>query len=141
MCREEIQWALDAGIPIVPVVATVDKLKIEDFVEEGQTGTDAEGQTYGIDFSSYNFVHLDYSGPLFLEASLESILKQIADGETAREDEITAAGSAELGQVYAEQNAMRLELQQNAMRMELQQNAMRMDFSTSPGKSAYSMRK
>ena len=132
MCREEIQWALDAGIPIVPVVATVDKLKIEDFIEEGQTGTDAEGQTYGIDFSSYNFVHLDCSGPLYLEAFLETILKQIANGETAREDEITVASSAELGQVCAEQNAMRLELQQNAMRM---------DFSTSPGKLAFSMRK
>ena len=52
---------------------TVDKLKIEDFIEEGQTGTDAEGQTYDLDFSSYNFVHLDCSGPLYLEAFLETI--------------------------------------------------------------------
>ena len=142
MCRDEIKWALDAGIPSVPVVAAVDKLNIGDLIEEGQTGTNAEGQTYDLDFSSNNFVHLDYSRPLYLEASLETvILKKIANGEMAREDKITATSSAELGQVYAEQNAMRLELQQNTMQMELQQNAMRMDFSISPGKLAFSMRK
>jgi hypothetical protein len=69
MCREEIKWALEAGIPILPVVAAADKLKIGDFI--------AEGQTHGLDFGSFNFVHLDRSGPLYLEASLATILVQM----------------------------------------------------------------
>ena len=64
MCREEIKWALDAGKQIVPVVAAVDKPKIGAFI--------AEAKTHGLDFGSYNFVHLDRSGPRYLNASLAS---------------------------------------------------------------------
>eukprot|EP01051_Picozoa_sp_SAG22_P011575 SAG22_NODE_1126_length_5474_cov_4.748093_1_plen_485_part_00 len=69
MCREEVKWALDAGKQIVPLVAAADKLRIGDFI--------AEGNTHKLDFGSYNFVHLDRSGPLYLKASLETILEQV----------------------------------------------------------------
>eukprot|EP01051_Picozoa_sp_SAG22_P008598 SAG22_NODE_665_length_8020_cov_22.612296_2_plen_83_part_00 len=50
MCRQEIQWALDEGVLIVPVHAAADKQDIGKFI--------AEGNTYGLDFSSFNFAPL-----------------------------------------------------------------------------------
>ena len=55
MCRKELDWALDAGVPIVPVINVLDKPKVGAFI--------AEGQRYGIDLSQNNFCHIDRSGP------------------------------------------------------------------------------
>eukprot|EP01051_Picozoa_sp_SAG22_P007623 SAG22_NODE_542_length_9294_cov_156.554649_11_plen_102_part_00 len=35
--------------------------------------------TYGLDFSSFNFAQLDRSSPLFIQASIEGILIQLDD--------------------------------------------------------------
>ena len=35
----------------------------------------AEAKTYGIDFGSHNFVHFDRSGPEYLAASFQTLLK------------------------------------------------------------------
>ena len=47
-CRQEIQWAREAGRKIVPVCDRDDKKNIGAFI--------ADGKKYGIDFSSFNFV-------------------------------------------------------------------------------------
>jgi len=67
MCRQEIQWAIDAGKIIVPVHSSDDKKRIGDFI--------AEGQKFDIDFSRYDFAQFDRSGPEFLEASLKKIIR------------------------------------------------------------------
>eukprot|EP00908_Phaeocystis_cordata_P016728 Transcript_28043.p1 GENE.Transcript_28043~~Transcript_28043.p1 ORF type:complete len:606 (+),score=179.04 Transcript_28043:124-1941(+) len=69
-CRDEIAWAQAAGKTIVPVCALFDKPNIGTFI--------AEGQQYRIDFSSYNFIHVDRSAPSRIRATLEDILVQSA---------------------------------------------------------------
>jgi hypothetical protein len=68
MCRQEVEWAREADRRIVPVVRAEDKPRIGAFM--------SEGQGLGIDFSSYNFVHYDRSGPNRVKASLSDILVQ-----------------------------------------------------------------
>jgi hypothetical protein len=48
MCRNEIQWALQAERKIVPVCAQDDKKRVKDFIDDGKK--------YDIDFSEFNFV-------------------------------------------------------------------------------------
>ena len=96
MCRQEIQWALDAGKTIVPVCDRDDKQKIGAFI--------GDGQKHGIDFGScvprhtaqfrpsfsslffpctivhrasrYNFADFDRSGPRKAKLSIEEIIEQ-----------------------------------------------------------------
>ena len=68
MCRQEIKWALDAKRRIVPVVRNEDKPRISAFIKEGER--------HGIDFSRYNFVHYDRSGPSRVKASIGDIVTQ-----------------------------------------------------------------
>ena len=70
MCRKELQWALDAKMPIVPVITALDKPKVNAFI--------AEGQSHGIDLSNHNFCHVDRSAPEYLRASLNVIIAQAA---------------------------------------------------------------
>ena len=70
MCRQEVRWALDAGKTIVPVVAMRDKDNVGKFI--------AEAAAHGLDFGAFNFVHLDRSGPNYIQASLQTILDQHA---------------------------------------------------------------
>eukprot|EP01052_Picozoa_sp_SAG31_P028374 SAG31_NODE_2733_length_5173_cov_2.072724_1_plen_985_part_00 len=75
MCRQEVKWALDAGIQIVPVVAAADKPKVGKFIDEAKS--------HGLDFRTFNFVHFDRAGPLYLQASLETILVQVSGAPKA----------------------------------------------------------
>ena len=70
MCRKELRWAIDAKLPIVPVITVLDKPKVNDYI--------AEGQSHGIDLSNHNFCHVDRSGPEYLQASLKVIIAQAA---------------------------------------------------------------
>merc|ERR1711924_378860 len=68
MCREELRWATEYDKVIVPVVSVADKGRISDFI--------AEGQKYGIDFSTKNFCSYDRSGPEYARASVRAICAQ-----------------------------------------------------------------
>jgi hypothetical protein len=92
MCREEIKWAMEAGKAIVPVIAAADKLRVgaRPFLHDAPISVPplsfrdsrhcagdfiADAKTYGIDFGSHNFVHIDRSGPEYLAASVQTLLK------------------------------------------------------------------
>ena len=68
MCRQELGWAIDANVPIVPVISVLDKPKVGAFI--------AEGQSHGIDLSNHNFCTVDRSGPEYLRTSLSVIIAQ-----------------------------------------------------------------
>ena len=66
MCVEELKWAIEAGVKIVPVVTAADKPKVGEYI--------AEGIAAGIDLSACDFQHIDRSNPIMIEASLKSIM-------------------------------------------------------------------
>ena len=68
MCRQEIAWARSADKPIVPVVRTEDKARIEDFVKE------AAG--HGITLTKEDFMDFDRSSKRRVNASIEDILQK-----------------------------------------------------------------
>ena len=96
MCREEIHWALDAGNPIVPVVAAVDKQRIGELIVAADSaittsrGRSARGRYRAFSFKDHNVVHLDRSGPKYLDASIGTILQQVP-GSAATPVAATAA--------------------------------------------------
>ena len=69
MCVKELTWAINACKTIVPVVTSLDKTKIGEYI--------AEGKTKGIDLSDCDFKHIDRSSSIMLKASIETILKAI----------------------------------------------------------------
>jgi len=68
MCRDEVMRAIHSEKTLVPVIAVSDKPRVTDFL--------AEGLSFGIDLSNYNFCHYDRSGPEYAEASLRTICAQ-----------------------------------------------------------------
>ena len=66
MCVDELKWAFEAGVKIVPVVIAADKPKVGEYI--------AEGIAAGIDLSACDFQHIDRSNPIMIEASLKSII-------------------------------------------------------------------
>jgi hypothetical protein len=66
MCVEELKWAIEVGVKIVPVVTAADKSKIGEYI--------AEGKAAGIDLSACDFKHIDRSNPDMMEAFLKSIM-------------------------------------------------------------------
>ena len=66
MCVDELKWAFEAGVKIVPVVIAADKSKVGEYI--------AEGIAAGIDLSACDFQHIDRSNPIMIEASLKSII-------------------------------------------------------------------
>ena len=107
MCREEVKWALEAGIPIAPVVADVDKPRVGEFI--------TEGTSHGLDFGSYNFVHVDHYRPRYLTAScgldmepepeLENVRKCLqidTEFSSKRNIDMKATGDAQRGRRRAE---------------------------------------
>ena len=51
MCVQELNWAIDAGKIIVPVVVATDKPKVGEYI--------FEGKTKGVDLSDCDFKHVD----------------------------------------------------------------------------------
>jgi hypothetical protein len=84
MCCQEVRWAREAGKLIVPVIATVDKQRVGDFI--------AEGLRHGLDFSALNFVELNRGGPHFLEASFRTLLEQAGRADVRRQSVAIARG-------------------------------------------------
>ena len=76
MCVQELKWAIEAGVKIVPVVTAADKPNIGDYV--------AEGKAAGIDLSACDFKHVDRSNPEMMEASLKSIIGAEAIAEAGK---------------------------------------------------------
>ena len=76
MCVEELKWAIEAGVKIVPVVTAADKPKVGEYI--------AEGIAAGIDLSACDFQHVDRSNPNMMEASLKSIIGAEAIAEAGK---------------------------------------------------------
>ena len=76
MCRQELQWAIEAEKTIVPVVVADEKNIIGKYVEEGQKK--------GIDLKGCDFKHIDRSNPTMLKASLELVIKAAAGPPKAK---------------------------------------------------------
>jgi hypothetical protein len=78
MCVQELKWAIEAGKPIVPVVAAADKPKVGDYI--------AEGKAKGIDLSACDFQHVDRSNSVMMSASLTCIIRAeaIAEADKAK---------------------------------------------------------
>ena len=75
MCRQELNWAIEAGTPIVPVVGMLDKPIVGKYIEEGQSK--------GIDLQKCDFKHVDCSNNTLLQAALQTILVAAAKPGTA----------------------------------------------------------
>jgi hypothetical protein len=105
MCREEIKWAMEAGRTIVPVVRMRDKDNIGKFI--------AEAASHGLDFGSLNFVHLDRSGPKYIQASLETIVDQVAlqPGNAAPASATLAAAASPARRAFARDIYLHLVMQ------------------------------
>ena len=65
MCVQELNWAIDAGKIIVPVVVATDKPKVGEYIDEGKKK--------GVDLSDCDFKHVDRSNKTMLDASLQTI--------------------------------------------------------------------
>jgi len=76
MCRQEIKWAVEARIPIIPVGSMQDKPRFGTFVDEAKS--------YGIDMGGLNFCSFSRESPQFIKASLETIVHQAAMPFTAQ---------------------------------------------------------
>jgi len=89
MCVQELKWAIEAGVKIVPVVLVADKPKVGEYI--------AEGISVGIDLSACDFKHIDRSDPIMLEASLESILGAEKIAEAGKRSPRTCICNAYVG--------------------------------------------
>ena len=89
MCVQELNWAIDAGKTIVPVVVATDKPKVGEYI--------AEGKTKGIDLSGCDFKHIDRSNKTMLDASLQTILDAMKTGAKARKVAVAGAASGVAG--------------------------------------------
>jgi hypothetical protein len=78
MCVEELKWAIEVGVKIVPVVTAADKLnnKVCEYI--------AEGKAAGIDLSCCDWLHIDRSNPIMVEASAKSIIREEAIAEAGK---------------------------------------------------------
>ena len=89
MCVEELKWAIEVGVKIVPVVTAADKPKVGEYI--------AEGISVGIDLSACDFKHIDRSDPIMLEASLKSILGAEKIAEAGKRSPRTCICNAYVG--------------------------------------------
>ena len=92
MCVEELKWAIEGGVKIVPVVTAADKPKVGELIEEGKAA--------GIDLSACDFQHVDRSNTTMMKASLKQIIhaERIAEpGKAELVGELANAGSSVQG--------------------------------------------
>ena len=92
MCVDELKWAIEGGVKIVPVVTAADKLKVGEFIEEGIAA--------GINLSACDFQHVDRSNTTMMKASLKQIIhaERIAEpGKAKLVGELANAGSSVQG--------------------------------------------
>ena len=83
MCVQELNWAIDAGKIIVPVVVATDKPKVGEYI--------AEGKTKGVDLSGCDFKHIDRSNKTMLAASIQTILDAMENGGKATKVAVAGA--------------------------------------------------
>ena len=86
MCVQELNWAIDAGKTIVPVVVATDKPKVGEYI--------AEGKTKGVDLSGCDFKHVDRSNKRMLDASLQTILDAMKTGAKGKRVPAASAGKS-----------------------------------------------
>jgi hypothetical protein len=86
LCVQELQWAIDAGKVIVPVVPAGDKPKVGEYI--------SEGQAKWIDLSGCDFKHVDRSNQIMMHASLQTILDATKSTPKARNVPIVAGNKA-----------------------------------------------
>ena len=86
MCVQELNWAIEAGKTIVPVVVATDKPKVGEYI--------AEGKKKGVDLSGCDFKHVDRSNKTMLDASLQTILDAMKTGAKAKKVAVADAASS-----------------------------------------------
>ena len=89
MCVQELNWAIDAGKIIVPVVVAADKPKVKEYIDEGKTK--------GIDLSGCDFKHFDRSNKRMQDASLQTILDAMKTGSKAKKVAVPVAACGVTG--------------------------------------------
>ena len=90
MCQQELRWAVEAGVPIQPVVRIKDKGKIGDFIQMAPDDLKFIGNTNWEDLNRSNSRKFQ----LGVEMVMEQANAQIAKAEKAREQARSAAASA-----------------------------------------------
>merc|ERR1712185_760304 len=71
LCVQELRWAREVGVPIQPVIAAEDKLRIGFFLE--QAPEDLK------DLAKTDFIHLDRSRAAYWRAGVSEVITGITD--------------------------------------------------------------
>ena len=85
MCVQELNWAIDAGTPIIPVTRQADKSRVGEFIKEGKSK--------GIDLSDENFESVIDQTKEFLSTSIDLIIDQAAGKGMVEPTSIQKRGS------------------------------------------------